>query len=177
MNNDRFTEKLNSFKSVRELLKVFSTEKKCENFLKKVRWGNEVISPYDSTAKVYKCSRNRFRCAKTGKDFNVKTGTMFENTKIELRTWVLAIYIITTHKKGISSMQLAKDLNVTQTAAWFILHRIRNCFKIENNIVLDNDVEIDETYVGGKNKNRHKNKKVKNSQGRSMKDRYTFIPE
>ncbi len=102
---------------------------------------------------------------------------MFENTKIELRTWVLAIYIITTHKKGISSMQLAKDLNVTQTTAWFILYRIRNCFKIENNIVLDNDVEIDETYVGGKNKNRHKNKKVKNSQGRSMKDRYTFIPE
>ena len=175
MKNDKFAQKLNSFKSVRDLLKVFSTEKKCENFLKKVRWGDKVVSPYDNTAKVYVCSRNRYRCAKTGKDFNVRTGTMFENTKIELRTWFLAIYIITTHKKGISSLQLANDLHVTQTTAWFILHRIRKCFEMENNCILDNDVEIDETYVGGKNKNRHKSKKVKNSQGRSMKDKVAVL--
>lgn len=175
MKNDNLAQKLNSFKSVRELLKVFSTEKKCENFLKKVRWGKKVVSPYDETAKVYVCSRNRYRCAKTKKDFNVKTGTMFENTKIELRTWFLAIYIITSHKKGISSLQLATDLQVTQTTAWFILHRIRECFAIDNNSILSNDVEIDETYVGGKNKNRHANKKVKNSQGRSMKDKVAVL--
>ena len=175
MKNDNLAQKLNSFKSVRELLKVFSTEKKCENFLKKVRWGEKVVSPYDETAKVYVCSRNRYRCAKTKKDFNVKTGTMFENTKIELRTWFLAIYIITSHKKGISSLQLATDLQVTQTTAWFILHRIRECFAIDNNSILSNDVEIDETYVGGKNKNRHANKKVKNSQGRSMKDKVAVL--
>jgi len=175
MKNEGLTAKLNSFKSVRELLKVFSTEKKCENFLKKMRWGDKVVSPYDNTAKVYVCSRNRYRCAKTGKDFNVRTGTMFDNTKIELRTWFVAIYLITSHRKGISSMQLAKDLNVTQTTAWFVLQRIRRCFEIENNIVLDNDVEIDETYVGGKNKNRHKSKKVKNSQGRSMKDKVAVL--
>lgn len=175
MKNDNLAQKLNSFKSVRELLKVFSNEKKCENFLKKVRWGEKVISPYDETAKVYVCSRNRYRCAKTKKDFNVKTGTMFENTKIELRTWFLAIYIITSHKKGISSLQLATDLQVTQTTAWFILHRIRECFAIDNNSILSNDVEIDETYVGGKNKNRHANKKVKNSQGRSMKDKVAVL--
>lgn len=172
---DNLVQQLNSFKSIRELLNVFSTERKCEKFLKEVRWGKEVVSPYDGTAKVYKCSRNRFRCAKTGKDFNVKTGTLFENTKIELRTWFVAIYIITSHKKGISSLQLSKDLNVTQTTAWFILHRIRKCFEIENNTILDNEVEIDETYIGGKNKNRHEHKKVKNSQGRSMKDKVAVL--
>lgn len=172
---DNFVQQLSTFKSIRELLKVFSTERKCEKFLKEVRWGKQVISPYDETAKVYKCSRNRFRCSKTGKDFNVKTGTMFENTKIELRTWFIAIYIIASHKKGISSLQLSKDLNVTQTTAWFILHRIRRCFEIENNTILDNEVEIDETYVGGKNKNRHESKKIKNSQGRSMKDKVAVL--
>ena len=74
-------------------------------------------------------------------------------------------------QKGISSLQLAKDINVTQKTAWFMLQRIRQCFGIENDGELKNEVEIDETFVGGKNKNRHANKKVKNSQGRSFKDK------
>ena len=94
----------NNFKSIRELLKAFSTEKKCKKFLKELRWDKEVKSPYDEYAKVYKCSRNRYRCANSGKDFNVRTESMFDNTKIELRTWFLAIYIITSHKKGVSSI-------------------------------------------------------------------------
>ena len=133
MKNEILTEKFKSFKSIRDLLTVFPAEKKCEKYLEQVRLGNKVVSPYDETAKVYKCSRNRYRCSKTKKNFNVRTRTMFENTKIELRTWFVAIYIVNSHKKGISSLQLAKDLNVTQQTAWYVLHRIRKCFATENN--------------------------------------------
>lgn len=100
---------------------------------------------------------------------------MFEASNIKLQKWFLAIWVITSHKKGISSLQLSRDINVTQKTAWFMLQRIRKCFGIENNCLLDNDVEIDETYIGGKNKNRHAHKKVKNSQGRSMKDKVAVL--
>ena len=69
MNNNKLIQQLNNFKSIRDLLKVFATEKKCEKFLKEIRWGNKVVSPYDENAKVYKCSRDRYRCSITGKDF------------------------------------------------------------------------------------------------------------
>lgn len=159
------------FKSVRELLNAFPDEQSCINHLENLRWNGIVISPFDKTSKVYKCKNNKYRCKNTGKYFNVRTSTLFDNTKVELRTWFLAIYLITGHKKGISSLQLGRDLNVTQKTAWFMLQRIRNCFGIENNHALDNEVECDETYLGGKNKNRHADKKVEGSQGRSAKDK------
>lgn len=159
------------FKSVIELIKAFSDEQTCINHLEELRWNGNVISPFDETSKVYKCAGNKYRCKNTGKYFNVRTSTLFDNTKVPLQTWFLAIYLITGHKKGISSLQLSRDLNITQKTAWFMLQRIRNCFGIENNNDLDNHVEADETFIGGKNKNRHDSKKVENSQGRSVKDK------
>ncbi|GAA5088400.1 IS1595 family transposase [Chryseobacterium ginsengisoli] len=160
-----------SIKSVFELLQTFSTEEICIDYLEQMRWGGIVESPFDSESQIYKCSKNRYKCKNTGKYFNVKTGSMFENTKISLRKWFLAIWLVTSYKKGISSLQLAKDIDVTQKTAWFMLQRIRACFGIENSNELDGIVECDETFIGGKNKNRHKDKKVKNSRGRNFKDK------
>ncbi|SIQ57610.1 ISXO2-like transposase domain-containing protein [Chryseobacterium sp. RU37D] len=164
-----------NFKSLLDLVKAFPDEQTCINHLEELRWDGDVISPFDPSSKVYKCKDNKYRCKNTGKYFNVKTNTIFDNTKLGLQKWFLAIYIVTSHKKGISSLQLSRDLDITQKSAWFMLQRIRKCFGIENNNELNNEVEADETYIGGKNKNRHANKKVEGSQGRSAKDKTPVV--
>jgi transposase-like protein len=153
-----------NFDSIIELLNTFNTEQKCIRFLEKQRWNGRVTSPFDADSKVYKLKNNLYKCKNTGKSFNVKSGTLFENTKLPLRKWFLAIYLVTSHKKGISSLQLARDLDVTNKTSWFMLQRIRGCFHSES-VVLRNDVEVDETFIGGKNKNRHDARKLEDTQG------------
>lgn len=163
------------FKTVIELIRAFPDEQSCIVHLEKILWHKGVVSPFDPESKVYKCKDNKYRCKNTGKYFNVKTGSMFDNTKIELQKWFLAIWLICSYKKGISSVQLSKEIGVTQKTAWFMAQRIRACFGIENNNDLEGIVEADESFYGGKNKNRHANKKVKNSQGRSFKDKTPIV--
>lgn len=151
------------FNSIIDLIKAFPTQQSCIDHLEELRWNGNVVSPFDSESKVYNCKGNKYKCKNTGKYFNVKTNTIFDNTKIELQKWFLGIWLVTSHKKGISSLQLGRDLNITQKSAWFMLSRIRKCFGIDNDTQLDNEVEADETFVGGKNKNRHANKKIKGS--------------
>jgi transposase-like protein len=160
-----------NFNTILDLVNTFPDEQSCVDHLEGLRWNGFIISPFDKNSKVYKCANNRYRCKETGKYFNVKTGTLFDNTKVKLQKWFLAIWLVTSHKKGISSIQLSKDIGVTQKTAWFMLQRIRNCFGFDNDNDLSNEVEVDETYIGGKNKNRHNIKKVKESQGRSSKDK------
>ena len=159
------------FNTIPDLLQAFPDEQSCIDQLELLRWGGQVISPFNSTSKVYKCANNRYRCKETGKYFNVRTSTLFDNTKVNLQKWFLAIWLVTSHKKGISSIQLSKDIGVTQKTAWFMLQRIRNCFGFDNDNNLSNEVEVDETYVGGKNKNRHNVNKKEKAQGRSNKDK------
>jgi transposase-like protein len=135
------------FNSIIELLQSFPTEQTCIDHLEKLRWNGHVVSPFDVTSQVYVCKDNKYRCRKTGKYFNVRTGTLFDNTKVPLRKWFFAIWLVTSHKKGISSIQLSKDIDVTQKTAWFMLQRIRNCFGFDNDGQLDNQVEVDETFV------------------------------
>ena len=154
---------------------AFPDEDSCLDHLENIRWKDDITSPFDPESKVYKCKNHRYKCKNTGKYFNVKTNTLFEGTRIPLQKWFIATWMFLTHKKGVPSCQLARDLGVTQKTAWFMLHRIRLCFSFENDSELDNEVEVDETFVGGKNKNRHRDKKVKKCQGRSFKDKTPVI--
>lgn len=93
-------------------------------YLENLRWNGNIVSPFDSTSTVYKCSNGKYKCRNSGKYFDVKTGTVFVGTKLSLRTWVFAIFIFMSHKRGISSCQLARDLGVNQKTAWNMLNKI-----------------------------------------------------
>lgn len=164
------------FQSLFDLLRSNPTEQDCIDYFEKIIWNGKPISPFDPASKVYKCANNRYKCKDTGKYFNVKTKTIFENSNISLNKWFLALCIFSSHKKGISSYQLAKFIKITQKSAWFILHRLRLGFECPIfKVMLENSVEIDETFIGGKNKNRHKDKKVPHCQGRSWRDKVPVL--
>lgn len=105
-----------------------------------------------------------YRCNQCKEDFTVRTGTIFERSHIHLHKWIYAMYLLVTARKGISSMQLAKEIGITQKSAWFMLHRLREACgpDLEK---LQGIVEIDETYVGGSEMNKHESKKLKAGRG------------
>lgn len=152
---------ITEFTSLFDLLQKFPDEQTCINHLEGLIWANGIVSPFDATSKVYKCKANKYKCKNTGKYFNVKTGTIFDDSKVPLQKWFMALYIFSSHKKGISSHQLAKDIKVTQKTSWYMLHRLRYAFEHpEFKKALEGTVELDETWVGGKvsNKAQHKDR-------------------
>lgn len=165
------------FNNLFDLLKVFSTEEKCVEFLRKSKWANGEFCPYCGCQKLYAFSNGKtFKCSDCRKRFSIRVGTIFEDSKIPLQKWFMALYLLTSHKKGISSCQLAKDIGVTQKTAWFMLHRLRHASQTKAfNAPLKNNVECDETYVGGKEKNKHKDKKTPNTQGRNTKTKTPVV--
>lgn len=162
------------FSSLFELFEYFKDEQTCHGYLAEQRWQDGIECPHCECKNIYTLqgANKRYKCAKCRKQFTARANTIFEDSKIPLRKWFAAIYLILAHRKGISSYQLARDLKITQKSAWFLGHRIRHAIKQGDfSKPLDGEVEIDETFVGGKNKNRHWDKKVKHSQGRSFKDK------
>lgn len=168
---------MNKFKSLIDLFDYFKDEQTCEIYLGTKRWGNTITCPHCGSAKPAYVTNRGYKCSDKDcyKKFTVRTKTIYENSKIGLRIWFGALYLITAHKKGISSLQLARDLNVSQKTAWFMLHRIREMLTDREPSLMQGTVEVDETYVGGKNKNRHAHKKIEDSQGRSAKGKTAVV--
>ena len=166
----------NSF-SISQFYKRFPDDKSCRDYYEKVRWNGKPICPHCNCDKAYRYKDGRLRCSSCKRFFSLTKGTIFERTRFPLQTWFLAIYLLSISKKGISSYHLAGQLGTTQKNAWFLLHRIRKAMSNnpEFKKQFDSIVEIDETFVGGKNKNRHYNKRFKHSQGRSTIDKMAVL--
>lgn len=145
--------------NLKDLFAKFSDEQKCRDFLVQQRWSGCPTCPYCGSQKWYSIEDGkRFKCGNKEcyKKYSVTVGTVFHASNIPLTTWFPAMYIISSHKKGISSVQLAKDLGVTQKTAWFMLHRIRESLKDKDSNLLKGTVEADETYMGRKYRSDYK---------------------
>jgi transposase-like protein len=138
-------------KSLIDFYNKFSSEQVCRDYLEKARWGDEIVCPHCGSYKAYKYSDGRlFKCGDCRKQFTVRVGTIFEDSKISLQKWFLAVYLATSLKKGISSVQLSKYLGITQKTSWFMLQRIRYAIETGDTTKLSGEVEIDETYMSKK---------------------------
>lgn len=148
---------LQQFDSLISLFRAFPDEQTCIDHFRSIRWKDGAYCPYCASHKVYHFADNRtHKCGECRKRFSIKVGTIFADTKLPLQTWYAAIWLITNHKKGIASTTLATDLKITQKSAWFVLHRLRYAARTQSfNMPLEGEVEVDESFFGGKAKNRH----------------------
>lgn len=143
------------------LATVFSDEDKARAFLEAKRWPNGPVCPHCQSAEAYRLTPKPgskspvrpgvLKCKKCRKQFTVRVGTIFEDSKIQIRQWLMAIHLMTSSKKGVSSHQIAREVGITQKSAWFVCHRIREAMKREPMAsMLAGQVELDEAYIGGK---------------------------
>jgi len=157
---------MKQFDNILQLCEKLSTEAKCIEFFINLRWKDGVECPHCQSKKIYTLkNRKSFRCgnAECRETFSIRTGTVMEASNISIKKWILAIYLATSNKKGISSPQLAKHIGISQQSAWFILHRIREAkgIKFNSSSSFSGTVEVDECYVGGSESNKHTKNKFK----------------
>jgi transposase-like protein len=152
------------------LLALFTDETKARDFLESKRWPNGAVCPHCGCAEAYRLTAKPgskspvrpgvYKCKACREQFTVRVGTIFEESKIPLCKWLMAIHLMTSSKKGISSHQMGRELGITQKTAWFLCHRIREAMRQEPmTSLLGGSVEIDETYVGGKPRKKGQNKR------------------
>lgn len=159
------------FASLYQLFEVIPDEAAAVAHFRAIRWKNGAVCPYCGSVRVYDLKGGmRHKCGDCRLSFSIKVGTIFEDTKIQIRKWLAAIWLITSHKKGIASTQLARDIGVTQKTAWFMLHRLRHAARTRSfNRPLGGEVEVNETFIGGKHGNRHISERRENAAAKGKK--------
>ena len=145
--------------SLAELFRTFPDDAAAERWFVEKRWPNGICCHYCGSISVQTGAKHRtmpFRCRDCRKRFSVRTGTVLQSSKLGYQTWAVAIYLLTTSLKGVSSMKLHRDLNITQKSAWHLAHRLREMWQNRDGGLFAGPVEADETFVGGKAKNMHR---------------------
>ena len=152
--------------SLIEITAMFPTDEAAEKWIEAQRWPDGPVCPHCGSLNVqadikHRSMTHRCRDCPTRPMFSLKTGTVMHRTQLGYREWAIAIYLLATNLKGVSSMKLHRDLNITQKSAWYLAHRLREGWKAGNGGMFTGPVEADETYIGGKRKNMPKAKRAK----------------
>lgn len=148
-----------------QLFELIPDQETARKYLEARLWPNGVVCPVCKGSERITARKGGFyRCNACKEDFTVRTGTIFERSHVPLHKWVYAMYLLVTARKGISSLQLAKEIGVTQKSAWFMLQRLREACGGDIDL-LRGTIEVDETFVGGKEYAKHENKKLKEGRG------------
>ena len=151
-----------------ELSQMFPTEEAAVKWCERLLWGEERACGHCGSLDTHAVKSGKpmpYRCRDCKRYFGVKTGTLMASSPLPVRTWVYAIYLDCTSLKGVSSMKLHRDLGVSQKSAWFMQQRIREAFRAEGPMVFLGPVEVDETYIGGLERNKHGKDKQRAGRG------------